>query len=331
MMSKISTLGKRDEVTEFGWFVGVDWGTVHHAVCVTDVAGTPLLQQRVHHTSAELDRFVARLTELAGGQLARVAVGIETPRGAVVDLLMERGAAVFAVNPKQLDRFRDRFSVAGAKDDPLDALVLASAVRTDRARFRRVTLDEPQVIRIRELARAQEDLADEFLALTNRLRELVHRIAPQWLALSANADDVWFWSLLEFAATPRLGRELRRAKLQRLLTTHRIRRVSADEVFTILQTPSPHVVAGTVEAVTRHIRLLVPRIRLVHEQRRGCADELDAALDELGTATDASAGHDAVPHDTSDTPRPACGCPSDDSAQALILARQRIAGLRFLA
>jgi hypothetical protein len=41
---------------------------------------------------------------------------------------MDRGIAVFAINPKQLDRFRDRFSPAGAKDDRRDALVLASAL-----------------------------------------------------------------------------------------------------------------------------------------------------------------------------------------------------------
>ena len=35
---------------------------------------------------------------------------------------MERGFAVHALNPKQLDRFRDRFS--GAKDDRRDARVL---------------------------------------------------------------------------------------------------------------------------------------------------------------------------------------------------------------
>ena len=59
---------------------------------------------------------------------------------------------VYSVNPKQLDRFRDRFCVSGAKDDRKDALVLASALRTDRRRFRRVEprLDN-RVLRIRFL------------------------------------------------------------------------------------------------------------------------------------------------------------------------------------
>jgi len=37
------------------------------------------------------------------------------------------------VNPKALDRARDRFRQSGAKDDPFDARVLADFLRTDHA------------------------------------------------------------------------------------------------------------------------------------------------------------------------------------------------------
>ena len=46
---------------------------------------------------------------------------------------------VYSINPKQLDRFRDRFTVAGAKDDSLDAYVLADSLRTDMPRFRKLS------------------------------------------------------------------------------------------------------------------------------------------------------------------------------------------------
>jgi transposase len=272
---------------EFEWFVGVDWGNVSHDIHVTDAAGQLIAEHSVDHTSAGLTRFVDWLTAQTGGHLECVAVAIEVPRGAVVELLLERGAAVFSLNPKQLDRFRDRFSVAGAKDDRLDARVLGSALRTDRGCFRQLTLDDPRVIQVRELARANEVLAHEFGALTNRLRELVHRIAPEWLTLSANADDAWFWALLEAAATPTGGRRLRRGKIQSLLRSHRIRRVTADDVLRVLKAPPLQLAPGTVEAVTTHIGLLLPRVRLVHGQRQACARQLAAVLDEL-TTSDAS-------------------------------------------
>lgn len=286
----------------FTWFIGVDWGTQQHAVAITDATGAVVREETVAHTSAALAAFRKSVAALIGDAWGEVVVGLEVPRGTLVELFLEYGASVFAINPKQLDRFRDRFSVAGNKNDALDALVLASSLRTDRAQFRRVAAEAPRVIELRELSRAEAVLAEEAVALTNRVRELVHRIAPQWLTLSRNADDPWFWKLLEYAlATRDLGRKLRRQKVQSLLRSYRVRRVSTDDVLKVLRTDPVPVAEGTVEAVKAHLALLLPRVRLVIEQRRACTRALDRLLrqlaqdapDDPGTPPDAS-GPDAA-------------------------------------
>ncbi len=263
------------------WFVGVDWATAAHQVCVCDATGAVHTERAVEHTGPALAAFVDWLDTLADGRLDAVAVAIEVPRGAVVETLMERGAAVFTLNPKQVDRFRDRLSVAGAKDDRRDAWVLASALRTDPHAFRRIVGDDPRIIQLRELARADEDLAHEFNRLTNRLREQVYRVAPGWLALAPTAGEPWFWALLALAPTPQAGRRVRRAAVAKLLKAHRIRRVTADDVLAVLHAETVHVAAGTVEAVATHVALLLPRVELVATQRRQCAKELEALLDQL--------------------------------------------------
>jgi hypothetical protein len=48
----------------------------------------------VPHDAAGLQALVAALLEPAGGDPTRVAIGLEVPRGAVVDVLLERGLAV---------------------------------------------------------------------------------------------------------------------------------------------------------------------------------------------------------------------------------------------
>jgi hypothetical protein len=118
-----------------------------------------------------LTAFAQWLHEIAGGDPGQAAIAIEVPRGVVVETLVEHGFHLYAINPKQLDRFRDRHSVAGAKDDRRDAFVLSGSLRTDRARFRRIRLDVPLVIQLRELSRVDEDLGHEANRLTNRLRE----------------------------------------------------------------------------------------------------------------------------------------------------------------
>ena len=113
------------------WFVGVDWGSQKHQVCVTDAAGEVLGERAFEHGGAGLSAMADWLLSFAAGAAGDVGVAIETPRGPVVESLMEHGIAVHSINPKQLDRFRDRLSPAGATDDRRDAQVLASVLRID--------------------------------------------------------------------------------------------------------------------------------------------------------------------------------------------------------
>ena len=93
------------------------------------------------------------LLSMSGGEAAAVGVAIEVPRGPVVESLMERGFVVHAINPKQRDRFRDRISPAGAKDDRRDARVLASALRTDAHCCRQLEPTDPEIVELREWSR----------------------------------------------------------------------------------------------------------------------------------------------------------------------------------
>jgi hypothetical protein len=43
-----------------------------------------------------------------------IGVAIEMTQGPVVEALLERGFCVYGINPKQLDQFRDRFTVTPA-------------------------------------------------------------------------------------------------------------------------------------------------------------------------------------------------------------------------
>src|SRR4029453_12461139 len=175
------------------------------------------------------------LWTLSAGQPQRVAVAIEVPRGAIVEGLVERGFHVFAMNPKQLDRFRDRHCVAGANDDRRDAFVPANSLRTDQPSFRRLHLDEPQLLLLRELSRAEETLLEEFRRRANRLGDQFHRFYPQMLHLCSGADASWLWDLIDLAPTPAHAALLSKEQIQRVRKAHRLRRVKATEVLTCLQ------------------------------------------------------------------------------------------------
>ena len=234
-----------EETVGYELFVGIDWATEAHQVCVLDKQGTAQHERSVAHSGVGLGELSEWLTSLAGGEPSRVAVAIEVPRGAVVESLVERGFHLFAINPKQLDRFRDRHTVAGAKDDRLDAFVLGDSARTDLHCFRRVKLDDPAVIEIRELSRIEQDLRTQTNREASRLREQLLRFYPQLLELCPGANEPWFWALLDIAPTPSIGARLRQTKVRTLLKNYRIRRLVADDILTRLKAPPLSVAPGT--------------------------------------------------------------------------------------
>lgn len=265
---------------DYALYVGIDWATQTHRVCCLDGDGRVRAELVVPHSGEGLARLLEELGRLEADP-GRVAVGIETPHGAVVEALLARGYHVFAVNPKQVDRFRDRHSVAGAKDDRRDAFVLADALRSDRWAFRRLDREAPELIQLRDLSRLHDELGQDVSRLTNRLREQLLRYYPQLLAVCPAADEPWLWGLLELAPTPAQGRRLRAGALRALLGRHRIRRFSAEDLHTALQAAPLPVSSGTVEAAREHVALLLPRLRLAHEQRAHCERRLETLLTAL--------------------------------------------------
>src|SRR4029453_10578847 len=114
----------------YNWYVGSDWGSQQHQVCVLDRDRHVVGERVVDHDGSSLAQLAPLLWAVSAGQPQRVAVAIEVPRGAMVEGLIARGFHVFAMNPKQLARFRDRHTMSGAKDDRRDAFVLPHSVRT---------------------------------------------------------------------------------------------------------------------------------------------------------------------------------------------------------
>jgi Transposase len=114
-----------DEIVRY---VGIDWGNAEHAICVIDAAGRRGDERRVAHTADAVQAVMDRILAEAAMAPAQIAIAIETPRGALIDACLAAGFRVFAVNPKQLDRFRDRDTVTGAKDDRRDAIAFAAGV-----------------------------------------------------------------------------------------------------------------------------------------------------------------------------------------------------------
>jgi transposase len=136
-------------------FVGHDWAEDHHDVAVFDEAGGQLAQARFPEGLAGIVGF-AELVAAHATDPADVVVGTETDRGLFVAALVAAGHQVYAVNPKSVDRYRDRHRVARGKSDVSDAKVLADLVRTDRHNHRTVAADSDLAEALKVLTRTHK-------------------------------------------------------------------------------------------------------------------------------------------------------------------------------
>ena len=215
------------------WFAGIDWARQTHQVCLIDADGKMIGERAFANGRAGFADLCAWLLSMTGAEPAAMAVAIEVPHGPIVERLLERDFQTHAVNPKQLDGLRDRFTVAGAKDDRRDAHVLANSLRTDRHCFRRLAAEDALVIELREWSRMTEDPQQERNRLANRVREQLWRYYPQALAVSDDLASDWFLELWAAAPTPGKAARIRESTLEHILKAHRIRRITAAEVLRI--------------------------------------------------------------------------------------------------
>jgi transposase len=198
---------------------------------------------------------------------------------------VERHYAVFAINPKQLAHFRDRYTSAGAKDDDRDAWVAASALRTDEAAFQRVTIDAPELIQLRELYRIADELREEVQRLTSRLREQLIRYYPQMLVLYSAPDQPVLWDLLELAPLPVTANQLTVPQVEAVLRKRRIRRFTSGQVLEQLRATPLTLANGAAAASSEHALVLVTQLRVVYELRQQTLKRLASIVKKLCQAT----------------------------------------------
>ncbi len=197
-------------------FLGNDWAEAHHDIELQDEQGRVLARRRLPEGVAGLAQLHAVIADHLGEDdgPASVLIGIETDRGPWVQALIATGYTVYAINPMQVSRYRERHATSGAKSDPGDAHVLAEIVRTDRSHHRPAAGDSEQAEVVKTLARTHQSMIWSRQRQTNQLRSMLREFYPA--ALVAFGEDLAgrdALAVLGIASTPAGGRALSRSKI----------------------------------------------------------------------------------------------------------------------
>src|SRR4051812_9456721 len=217
----------------------------------------------------------------------QVVVGIETDRGPWVQALIAAGYTVYAINPLQVARYRERHATSGAKSDPGDAHVLAELVRLDRAHHRPVAGDSALAEHVKVLARTHQSMIWSRQRQTNALRSMLREFYPA--ALVAFGEDLAgrdALAILTMAPSPEAGRRLSQSKIAAALRRAGRQRgieASAERIQAALRGPQLEAHPGVVSAYATAVRSLVAVIDALVTQVEVLRKEVETGL--AGTRT----------------------------------------------
>jgi transposase len=261
--------------------VGDDWAEDHHDVEVQDETGRRLARARLPEGVAGVARLHALIGEHLAGEAdpGQVAIGIETDRGPWVQALVAAGYTVYAINPRQVARYRERHGSSGAKSDAGDAHTMADMMRTDRHQLRAVAGDSEQAQAVKVVARAHQTLIWERHRHMLRLRTALREYFPAALEAfdGLTAPDVL--ELLAKASDPGSAARLSRSQIAAALKRARRRQVDdkAAAIQAALRTghlTQPPAVAAAYAATVRSLASMITafnaEVATMEEQVTAC-------------------------------------------------------------
>jgi hypothetical protein len=260
-------------------FVGNDWAEDHHDVEVQDGTGRRLGKARLPEGVAGVTQLHALIGQFADPDdeagPAQVLVGIETDRGPWVAALVAAGYRVFAINPMQVARYRERHTTSGAKSDAGDAHTLADMVRTDAHQLREVAGDTALAEGIKVVARTHQSMIWDRQRHMLRLRSALREFFPAALDAFEDLAATDTLELLNRAPDPEAAARLSRSQITAALKRARRREVPAktEKIQAALRAPAlrqPAVLVGayaaTVHSTVAVIGVLNTQIAVLQGQ-----------------------------------------------------------------
>jgi len=266
-------------------FLGDDWAEDHHDVELVDADGRRLARKRFPEGVAGLAGLHAMIADHLPENVepSAVIVGIETDRGPWVQALIAAGYTVFAVNPLQASKYRERHGTSGSKSDPGDAHVLAELVRLDRAHHRPVAGDSNTAEHVKVLTRTHQNMIWSRQRQANMLRSMLREFYPA--ALLAFGDDLVgrdALAVLAVAPSPNHGARLTVGRVTTVLRKagrQRNHQDAAARIVAALGTEQLTARSGVVPAYMASVTALVAVLI-----------ELSRQIDALGEQVGASFG-----------------------------------------
>jgi transposase len=247
------------------YYLGVDWADEFHQIWVSDRAGNKVIEKKVEENVEGLSEFGRWLDESRAKQI-ELWVAIEKPQGRIVDFLLDHGVAVYPVNPKALDRARDRFRMSQSKSDSFDAYVLAEFVRTDHGHLRALEPNSEPAQELKLLTRDQYRLVRQKTRLLNQLSRTLKEYYGRPLEVFSDLETNIALDFLQQYPTPQALAKLTPRQWNRFSKrAHHLGEDRCKELWEKLHQPQLEVPAHVVSAKARLMTVLVVQLKILRD------------------------------------------------------------------
>jgi transposase len=243
------------------YYIGVDWGDRLHQVYVGDEEGEKVKEVKVQESPEGLAE-IGRWLDERRAEGIELWAAIEKPAGRIVDFLLDHGVEVYPVNPKAVDRVRDRYRMSGSKSDAFDAYVLAEFVRTDHAHLRALRPSSEKAQELKLLSRDQRRVGRHKTRLLNQLTTTLKEYYVRPLEVFEDLETEIALDFLQQYPTPAHLSALKRKQFNRFATTqHHLSKQRCEELWEKLQKPQLGVPEHVVRAKAQLLEVLIEQLR----------------------------------------------------------------------
>src|SRR3954469_24309125 len=249
-----------------------------------DASGRRLAKARLPEGMAGMTRLHAMIGTALGDDIdaedvaARVKIGMETDRGPWVQALVAAGYTVYAVNPLQAARYRQRLVVSGAKSDAADAHMLADMVRTDSHQLRPIAGGSADAEAVKVVTRMHKTLIWERTRAGQRLRHALREYFPAALEAFEDLDAGDALELLAKAPDPGSAARLSTAQISAALKRARRRDIAvrAATIQAVLRAEHLGKPAVVTAAYAVSVRALVAVLQTLNAEIRTLKSQVEA-------------------------------------------------------
>ena len=268
--------------SSFAATIGWDWADKKHDLSLRPAGASKSESVQLQQTPEALHEWVAKLRARFPDQ--PVAIAIETSRGPAISALMAYDfIVIFPINPKALSSYRAAFSVANAKNDSSDAILIEEYVRLHHDKLKALQPDTVLTRTLAGLVEVRRQLVDERTRFVEQLHTVLKTFHP--LAEALFSDQMTLPIATDFLDRwPELA-SLQKATPEDLRTfffkhNSRSRKIVEERLQAIAQAKPLTQDPAIVQPARLRVKALTGMLKPLHRSIAQLDQDIEKAMDQ---------------------------------------------------